>query len=101
FFGGIYMKISKEIVREMADISRIKLTSQQENKLQEELQELVGFLEVLNELDTENTQPLTHLFQISSVMREDRIFPSYDRTALLKDTPEHTDETIVVPKTVE
>ena len=41
------------------------------------------------------------MFNITNVMREDEVVESYDRADILKNAPEHTDETVVVPKTVE
>ena len=58
-------------------------------------------MEILNQLDTENVEPLSHVFSITNVMREDDVKPSYDRADILQNAPEHTDETFIVPKTVE
>ena len=95
------MQITKELVEYVAELSRIKLDEQSTEKMQKELGAIVDYMEVLNQLDTENVEPLSHVFSITNVMREDEVVESYDRAEILKNAPEHTDETFIVPKTVE
>lgn len=95
------MKITNELVRYVANLSRIKLDEAGEEKMQGELAAILDYMDVLNKLDTENVEPLSHVFAITNVMREDEVKNSYDREELLKNAPEHTDETFIVPKTVD
>lgn len=95
------MLITKELVEYVAELSRIKLDEQSTAKMEKELGAIVEYMEVLNKLDTEGVEPLSHVFNITNVMREDEVKESYDRAEILKNAPESTDETFVVPKTVE
>lgn len=95
------MQITKELVEYVAELSRIKLDERSTEKMQKELGAIVDYMEILNQLDTENVEPLSHVFSITNVMREDDVKPSYDRADILQNAPEHTDETFIVPKTVE
>lgn len=95
------MLITKELVEYVAELSRIKLDEQSAEKMEKELGAIVEYMDVLNKLDTENQEPLSHVFNITNVMREDEVKESYDRAEILKNAPESTDETFVVPKTVE
>ncbi len=95
------MLITKELVEYVAQLSRIKLDEQQTEKMEKELGAIVEYMEVLNKLDTDGVEPLSHVFNITNVMREDNVVESYDRAEILKNAPDHTDETFVVPKTVE
>ena len=95
------MQITNELVRYVANLSRIKLDEKQEEKMQSELAAVIEYMDVLNKLDTENVEPLSHVFSITNVMRDDEVKPSYDREELLKNAPDHTDETFIVPKTVD
>lgn len=95
------MKITNELVRYVANLSRIKLDEAGEEKMQGELAAILDYMDVLNKLDTENVEPLSHVFAITNVMRDDEVKNSYDREELLKNAPEHTDETFIVPKTVD
>ena len=95
------MLITKELVEYVAELSRIKLDEQSCDKMEKELGAIVEYMEVLNKLDTDGVEPLSHVFNITNVMREDEVKESYDRDEILKNAPESTDETFVVPKTVE
>ena len=95
------MQITNELVRYVANLSRIKLDEKQEEKMLSELAAVIEYMDVLNKLDTENVEPLSHVFSITNVMRDDEVKPSYDREELLKNAPDHTDETFIVPKTVD
>ena len=95
------MQITKELVESVAELSRIKLDEASTETMQKELGAIVDSMEILNQLDTESIEPLSHVFNITNVMREDEVKESYDRADILKNAPEHTDETFIVPKTVE
>ena len=94
------MKITKEIVERVAELSRIKLDKDATVKMQTELGAVLEYMEILNSLDTEGVEPLSHIFPINNVMREDIVADSFDREEILKNSPDRTKETFVVPKTV-
>lgn len=94
------MKITKEIVESVANLSKIKLDDNATAKMQTELGAVIEYMEILNTLDTSEIQPMSHIFSINNVMRDDIVYPSFDRQEILSNAPEHTDETFVVPKTV-
>lgn len=95
------MQVTKELVGYVAELSRIKLDEVQTEKMQNELGAVIDYMDVLNRLDTDGVEPLSHVFNITNVMRRDDVNPSYDRELLLSNAPERTDETVIVPKTVE
>ncbi|MBR6573191.1 MAG: Asp-tRNA(Asn)/Glu-tRNA(Gln) amidotransferase subunit GatC [Clostridia bacterium] len=94
------MKITKEIVESVANLSRIKLDEAATVKMQTELGAVIDYMEILNSLDTKEIEPMSHIFSLNNVMRDDLIKPSIDRQEILSNAPDHTDETFVVPKTV-
>ena len=95
------MQITRELVEYVAELSRIKLDEQSAAKMENELGAIVDYMEILIQIDTDGVEPLSHVFNINNVMREDEIVPSYPREDILKNAPEHTDETVVVPTTGE
>jgi len=95
------MQVTKELVGYVAELSRIKLDEAQTEKMQNELGAVIDYMDVLNRLDTDGVEPLSHVFNITNVMRSDDVKPSYDRELLLSNAPERTDETVIVPKTIE
>lgn len=99
--GGCAMKITKELVEYVASLSRIKLDEASIDKMKNEIGAVVDYMEILNQVDTKDVEPLSHVFSINNVMREDVVKESFDRDSLIENAPEHTEETVVVPKTVE
>ncbi len=95
------MQITKELVSYVAALSRIKLEDSETEEMQKQMGAIVDYMDILNQLDTDEIEPLSHIFSITNVMRDDVTAPSYDREEILKNAPEHTAEAFVVPKTVE
>ena len=95
------MQITKELVSYVAQLSRIKLDDSETEEMQKQMGAIVDYMDILNQLNTDDIEPLSHIFSITNVMRDDVTAPSYDRKEILKNAPEHTAEAFVVPKTVE
>ena len=94
------MMITKEMVENVASLSRIKLDEDASVKMQTELGAIIDFMEILSFLDTKDIEPMSHVFSVSNVMREDEIVESFDRKELLQNASEHNEDTFIVPKTV-
>lgn len=94
------MEISRESVLHIAELSRLALTEQDLSSMQRELADILTYMKIIDELTPDGTVP-TADSALSNVTREDEIKPSAARDLLLKNAPRHTDETVVVPKTVE
>ncbi|HOA85571.1 MAG: Asp-tRNA(Asn)/Glu-tRNA(Gln) amidotransferase subunit GatC [Clostridiales bacterium] len=95
------MRINKELVEYVAELSRIKLDESTTEKMIKELGAVIEYMGILNRLDTEGVEPMSHVFPITNVMREDIVIPSYDREEILGNAPARTDETLIVPITIE
>ncbi len=95
------MQITKELVARVAELSRINLDESETQEMQNQMNEIVNYMDTLNQLDTNSVEPLSHVFNITNVMRDDVVESSVEREKILSNAPEHTDETFVVPKTVE
>lgn len=95
------MEITEELVSYVAELSRIKLDDQQRTKMKTEIGALVEYMDILNTLDTDGIEPISHVFDVKNVLRQDVVRDSYNREELLKNAPVHTQEAVVVPKTVE
>ena len=95
------MEITNELIEYVAALSKINLDDAHKEKMKDEIGEVIKYMDVLNELDTQNEEPMSHVFSINNVLREDVVKESFDREKILKNAPEHTDEAFVVPKTVE
>ena len=62
---------------------------------------MLEYIDKLNELDTDGVEPMSHVFPVNNVFREDIVINGDDREEILKNAPERKDGAFVVPKTVE
>lgn len=95
------MKITKELVDYISVLSRLKLPEEEKERMTGELERIVSYMDVLNTLDTEGVEPMSHVFPVKNVLRADRVVPSQDRAELLAGAPGGDGEAFLVPKAVE
>lgn len=95
------MKITEEMVDYISDLSRLKLPEEEKARMAGELEQIIAYMDVLNRLDTAGVEPMSHVFPIKNVMREDEVAPSAPRAELLANTPAPDEQAFLVPKTVE
>ncbi len=92
------MKISVEYVSKLARLS----VSENEKKLfGEQLSSILQYVEKLNELNTTNIEPTSHVLSLSNVMRDDVLQGTIPREDALMNAPDRTDEFYRVPKIIE
>lgn len=66
-------KISKEEVEYLAKLARVGLTDAEITKYQKDLADILGYMEKLNEVNTDNVEPMAQGIKAKNVVREDRI----------------------------
>ena len=91
------MSLTREDVEKVALLSRLQLSDGEIATLTEQLGDIVQYVEQLNELDTDNVQPMAHAVEISNVLVEDAARPSLPREEALANAPKRDDECYRVP----
>jgi aspartyl-tRNA(Asn)/glutamyl-tRNA(Gln) amidotransferase subunit C len=94
------MKITKELVLHIAELAHLKLKEDEIEKFQRDLNQILEYVDKLNELDTENVEPLSHPLPLINVMRDDKLKESVERDKALKNAPDATEEFFKVPKVI-
>ncbi|KXS45273.1 MULTISPECIES: Asp-tRNA(Asn)/Glu-tRNA(Gln) amidotransferase subunit GatC [unclassified Candidatus Frackibacter] len=95
------MKIDQATVEKVAMLARLELASDEEEKMTEQLNDILDYADKLNELDTEDVKPTAHALPIKNVFREDVVEESLDRDIALKNAPEKESGSFKVPKVIE
>jgi aspartyl-tRNA(Asn)/glutamyl-tRNA(Gln) amidotransferase subunit C len=95
------MPISRKEVEKVSLLGRLLLSQQELDTMTSQLGEILGYMEMLNELDTAAVAPMAHPLDISDVMREDRIEASLDREEALRNAPKRDQECYLVPAVFE
>ncbi len=94
-------KITRDEIYHIADLAYLYLDSERAEKLASDLSEIVSYVEKLNELSTENVEPMMHAVPMENILREDEIHISITRDDALRCAPLHDGEYFLVPKILE
>ena len=95
------MQITPDLIKYLESLARITLTEEEERKVGGELQDILTYIDMLNELDTDGVEAMSHCFPVTNVMREDEVQPSMSADEIVANAPESQDGCFVVPKTVD
>ena len=94
------MSVTKKDVEHIAQLARLKFNEEEFESFTEQLNEILGYVDKLNELDTENIEPLSHPVEGSNVFRADAAVPSIPTEEGLKNAPQSSEEYFKVPKVI-
>ncbi|MDQ0196700.1 Asp-tRNA(Asn)/Glu-tRNA(Gln) amidotransferase subunit GatC [Paenibacillus wynnii] len=95
------MSITVKDVQHVAKLARLQLSPEEEATFTEQMNAILQYAEKLNELDTDNVKPTTHVLQVSNVMRDDVIRESLSQDEALLNAPDHEDGHFKVPAVLE
>jgi aspartyl-tRNA(Asn)/glutamyl-tRNA(Gln) amidotransferase subunit C len=94
------MKLSSSEVEHIALLARLVLSREQITAMTDQLNDILGYMEKLSEIDTTGIEPTTHTLHLSNAFREDRVRPSLDPEKVLALAPEQGGSAFVVPKVI-
>ena len=93
-------KISKEEVRHVAKLARLELSDDEIESYQKDLNAILEYVETIKELDTSDTEPMTHVMGSKNVWRTDEPGEAEDSEMLLVNAPERENNYFKVPRIV-
>ena len=85
----------------VARLARLFLTPEETARFQQQLDEIVGYVRQINQVDLSGIEPMAHAVRIQNVFREDVERPGLDRELVLANAPACVEEQFQVPKIVE
>jgi aspartyl-tRNA(Asn)/glutamyl-tRNA(Gln) amidotransferase subunit C len=95
------MDIGVKEIEHIANLSRITLTVDEKNTFAKQLTNILDYIEKLNELDTDEVQPMAYATSLKNVFREDEIKSSFSRQEILELSPSCANGFFKVPKVIE
>lgn len=93
--------ISDETIEYVGIMAKLELSDKEKEKAKIDIGKMLDYIDKLNELDTSEIEPMSHVFPINNVFRDDVIVNGNDRENILKNAPQHKNGAFVVPKTIE
>lgn len=88
-------------VNYVANLARLNLTESEASTFQRQIEDVLGYIKKLEELNTENIEPTAHAAPVYDRIREDQELPSLERDAFLNIAPETINNQLKVPKVIE
>lgn len=93
--------ISDETIEYVGILAKLELSGEEKEAAKKDMGSMLDYIDKLNELDTSSVEPMSHVFPVENVFREDVVSNGDNSEAMLKNAPEQKDNSYQVPMTVE
>ena len=94
------MSVTRKDVEHIAELARLNFKDEELENFTHQLNQILDYMEKLNELDTENIEPLSHPVEGNNIFREDKLSDSILTNEALLNAPESDDQFFKVPKVI-
>ena len=95
------MSIDLKTIKHISKLARISVDKQRAEKLAADLNSIFDFIKKLNELKTDNVEPLTSVAETTLKLRSDEVKSKNIREQIVKNSPQDNEDYFVVPKVIE
>ena len=95
------MSLDKEKIKHVAKLARISVDEAKVDSLTKDLNSIFKFIEKLNQLKTDNIEPLTSVAETTLKLRTDEVKSKDLREQVIKNSPQDNEDYFVVPKVIE
>ena len=93
--------ITDETIEYVGILAKLELSDEEKEQAKNDMGRMLDYIDKLGELDTDGIEPMSHVFPVQNVFREDVVTNGDDRDNILKNAPEQKEGAFKVPKTVE
>lgn len=95
------MSVTKEEVKYVADLARLQFTDEETERLKGDLNQILDYMETLDELDTSDVEPLEHVIDLEYRLRDDTAQEPVTHNEALKNAPDADSDYFRVPRVIE
>lgn len=92
-------QISDELIEYVGILAKLELSEEEKQQAKTDMGNMLDSIDKLNELDTDGVEPMSHIFPMDNVFREDVVTNGDEREQLLANAPQKKDGAYMVPKT--
>lgn len=93
--------ISDETIEYVGILAKLELSCEEKEQAKKDMGSMLDYIDKLGELDTTGVEPMSHVFPVKNVFREDVVTNGDEREKILKNAPGEKDGMFVVPRTFE
>lgn len=91
--------ITDETIEYVGILAKLELDSEEKEQAKKDMGRMLDYIDKLNELDTSGVEPMSHVFPVQNVFREDVVINGDGSEETLKNAPQEKNTMFVVPKT--
>lgn len=93
--------LDKDLIKYLSKLSKIDCSDEEQEAILKDLQNILNYIDLLEEVDTDAVQPCNHVLAgMQNVMREDRVEETLSREKFLENAPAHVGGLIRVPPVI-
>ncbi len=92
------MEITESLIDHLSKLARLSFEGEEKEKIKNDLNRIVGFMDTLNALDTDGYEPLIYMNQEVNRLREDEITTTLEKDEILKNAPKKDSDYFRIPK---
>lgn len=93
--------IDDETIEYVGILAKLELSGEEKETAKNDMARMLEYIDKMSELDTEGVEPMSHVFPVNNVMRQDVVTNQDGKDATLINAPKSNGEAFIVPKTVE
>ncbi len=93
-------RITDETIEYVGILAKLELSDEEKEQAKADMGRMLDFVDMLSELDTTGVEPMSHVFPVQNVFREDVVENGDRRDDMLKNAPKQKDGSFQVPKTL-
>ena len=91
--------ISDETIEYVGILAKLELSDEEKEQAKKDMGSMLDYIDKLGELDTTGVEPMSHVFPVQNVFREDVVTNGDGSDKTLQNAPEEKDNMFVVPRT--
>ncbi|MCR5785729.1 MAG: Asp-tRNA(Asn)/Glu-tRNA(Gln) amidotransferase subunit GatC [Eubacterium sp.] len=92
--------ISDETIEYVGILAKLDLSGEEKEAAKSDMGKMLDYVDKLNELDVSGVEPMSHIFDVNNVFREDEVTNGNGQEDTLKNAPAATEDSFIVPKTI-
>jgi aspartyl-tRNA(Asn)/glutamyl-tRNA(Gln) amidotransferase subunit C len=94
------MKVDDQLVDKISDLARLEFLGEEKEQIKKDLQQILGFVEKLNEVDLDQIEPLVYITDEVNILRDDVAEEHVSKEQALRNVPLRDSDYIKVPKVI-
>lgn len=94
-------KITDEMIEYVGILAKLELSESEKEKAKNDMNQMLSYIDKLKELDTTGVEPMSHIFPVTNVFREDKVENENQKDAILLNAPKKKSGCFQVPKTID